>query len=127
MTTAHGSIARDPLCERALLEGGRGSVDALESALARYWRHAHKLREPTKRHDGLHDANEYGGYFFFFAHRNAVDAARVLAGEEVAARTLLLAREQVLAAQEGDGTFLDAYLLGRAYGTAQALLVFADN
>lgn len=126
MTTAHGSIARDSLCERALLEGGRGSVEALESALARYWRHAHNLREPTKR-DHYHDANGYGSHYFFFAHRNAIDAARAYAGEEATNRTLHLARELVLAAQEGDGTFMDAFLLGRAYGTAQALLVFADD
>ena len=34
-------------------------------------------------------------------------------------------RDQVLHAQEGDGAFIDHYNMGRAYGTAQALILLA--
>jgi hypothetical protein len=125
MTTPHGSIARDPLCELTLLEGGRGSKISLEAALERYWRYAHELRAPTKRLYDYFDARGHGGYYFFFAHKSALDAS-VQAGKKARQRTISTARDAVLSACEGDGTWMDQFLLGRAYGTAMALLVLLD-
>jgi len=126
MTTVHGSIARDPLCEHALLAAGRGSSAALEAALERYWRFGSELRLPTKKLYDWFNSRGHAGYYFFFAHRRALEAAEGASGR-MRSRTRAFAREQVLAAHEGDGTFVDKFLLGRAYGTAQALLVLADR
>ena len=122
MTTDHGSIARDPLCEWVLLELGQGSVDTLVPALARYREHAHELRVPTKRLYDYFNRRGHGGYFFFFAHYNAVHAA-TWADRKSQRLTLDVARDAVLSAREADGTFVDKFLLGRAYGTAMALLI----
>jgi hypothetical protein len=123
MTTEHGSIARDPLCEHALLACGRGSRERLAAALERYARFAHELRAPTKRLYDYFNPRGHGGYYFFFAHRNALEAAGAYAEPELARRVAARARELVSAAMEGDGSFLDKFMLGRAYGTAMALLV----
>lgn len=48
------------------------------------------------------------------------------AGPRAKPRRLQVARDAVLSAREWDGTFMDKFLLGRAYGTAMALLVLAD-
>ena len=125
MTSEHGSIARDALCEHALLVGGRGSKKTLGAALARYRVFASELRLPTKRLYDYFNGRGHGGYYFFFAHKNATDAARWIKGRE-RKETLSVAREAVLSAREGDHTFMDKFLLGRAYGTAMALLILAD-
>jgi hypothetical protein len=123
MTTDHGSIARDPLCEHALLACGRGSKDLLAKALQRFLEHHHELRAPTKRFYDYFNDRGHGGYYFFFAHRNALEAAREYGSKELAKRIEVAVREATLAAQEGDGTWMDKFLLGRAYGTAMALLL----
>lgn len=123
MTTEHGSIARDALCEHALLACGRGSKANLGKALERFLEHHAELRQPTKRLYDYFDERGHGGYFFFFAHRNALDAARAFASAELARKVEAAVRVAVLACQEGDGTWMDHYLIGRAYGTAMALLL----
>jgi hypothetical protein len=123
MTTEHGSIARDPLCEAVLLECGRGSKDALEKALQRFLEFHGELRAPTKRLYDYFDERGHGGYYYFFAYRNALESARQFAPAALQKKVAAVARESVLAAQEGDGTWMDKFLLGRAYGTAMALQI----
>ncbi|MCC7010962.1 MAG: tetratricopeptide repeat protein [Planctomycetes bacterium] len=123
MTTEHGSIARDPLCEATLLECGRGSKDKLAQALQRFLEHRRELRAPTKRFYDYFNDRGHGGYYFFFAYRNALEAARAFAPKELQKKIAAATHEEVLAAQEFDGTWMDKFLLGRAYGTAMALLV----
>lgn len=123
MTTLHGSIGRDALCEHVLLVGGVGSKERLDAALGRYMRHAHELRAPTKRLYDYFNSRGHGGYFFFFSHHRALEAAQAYASPAVVKRVKAFVREQVLLAQEGDGTFMDHYSSGRAYGTAQALVL----
>ena len=48
MTTEFGSIARDPLCEHALLAADKGDADKLAAALRRLLQFHRELREPTK-------------------------------------------------------------------------------
>ncbi|MHC4818259.1 MAG: hypothetical protein ACYTF8_09415, partial [Planctomycetota bacterium] len=127
MTTAHGAIARDALCEHALLMAGEGSTIAqLEKALARFEKFAHELRAPTKHYYDYFNTRGHGGYYFFFGHRNAFEAA-ALAGDETRARVRAFVRRTVLAVREGDGAFLDHYMNGRAYATAQALAILAPE
>jgi hypothetical protein len=120
MTTDHGAIARDPLCEHALVAAGAGSRERLAGALRRYLEHARELRAPTKKYSSSFNPRGHGPYFFYYAHRNALDACEH-ADEETAARVRALVRAEVLASREGDGTFLDHVMYGRAYGTAAAL------
>jgi len=125
MTTEHGAIARDALCEHALLVAGEGATQAqLDRALARFLKFADELRAPTKHYYDYFNTRGHGGYYFFFAHRNAFEAA-ALAGDETRARVRAFVRRAVLAAREGDGAFLDHYMNGRAYATAQALAMLA--
>jgi tetratricopeptide (TPR) repeat protein len=127
MTTAHGAIARDALCEHALLVAGEGSTPAqLDRALARFLEFADELRAPTKHYFDYFNGRGHGGYYFFFAHRNAFEAA-ALAGDETRARVRAFVRRAVLAVHEGDGAFMDHYMNGRAYATAQALAVLAPE
>ncbi|HEX6884957.1 MAG TPA: hypothetical protein VF530_16395 [Planctomycetota bacterium] len=123
MTTPHGSIARDPLCEEALLACGRGSRELLAAALERFLAHHAELRAPTKRLYDYFNQRGHGGYYFFFAHDNALRAARAYAPPELVREVEARTRAAVLAAMEGDGTWMDKFLLGRAYGTAMALLI----
>ncbi len=124
MTTAHGAIARDSLCELALLRGGRGSFEALDSALKRYRGYAHELAGPTKRLDEAYDERGHGSYHFFYAHAAAVEAAW-FAPQPLRRSIEELALVEVKALREADGTFLDHWMLGRAYGTAMALRIAA--
>jgi hypothetical protein len=125
MTTAHGSIARDALCEHALLLAGRSRKPAIEAALGRFLDHQAELRAPTKKLYDYFNARGHGGYYFFFAHHNARRAAFVLPPPK-RAKVLETIRSEVLAARELDGSWMDHYMIGRAYGTAMALLILAD-
>jgi hypothetical protein len=123
MTTEHGSIARDPLCELALSAAGREHRAA--SALERFGRWHEELRVPVKRYHGDFDRRGHGSYFFYFAYRHAAEAAGILPEPE-RRRVRDLIREALLASREIDGTFLDHYGYGRAYGTAQALVALDE-
>ncbi|HEX5138373.1 MAG TPA: hypothetical protein VFY93_15460 [Planctomycetota bacterium] len=124
MTTPHGSIARDALCERALLANGEGDARKLVAALGRFEKFGKELRLPTKQLYDYFNARGHGGYYFFFAHRNAYDASALVDGK-TRERVRAFIREGVLAAREGDGTFMDHQMIGRAYATAQALVILA--
>ncbi|MCB9915994.1 MAG: hypothetical protein H6828_12765 [Planctomycetes bacterium] len=123
-TPVGGSIARDPLCELALLRGGRGSFAALDDALRDYLRHAHELAGPLRRLDAEFDVRGHASYHFFYGHDGAVAAAR-FADEALRARVVETALREVAASGQGDGTFLDHWRLGRAYATAMALRLAA--
>jgi hypothetical protein len=124
MTTRHGSIARDALCELALFRAGRPTLPRIATALERFLEFDQELRVPTKKLYDYFNVRGHGGYYFFFAYRNAVEAALHLA--EARRKPVFAAvRAEVLAAQEFDGTWIDHAMIGRAYGTAQALWLLA--
>ncbi|MFI5404008.1 MAG: hypothetical protein ACHQ1G_13800 [Planctomycetota bacterium] len=126
MTTEHGSIARDALCEHALLATGKGDAKKLAAALARFEKFAPELRIPTKQLYDYFNSRGHGGYYFFFAHRNAFEASD-LVDKKARDRVRAFIREAVLKAREGDGTFMDHQMIGRAYATAQALCILAPR
>lgn len=127
MTTTHGSIGRDPLCEHALLLAGGGSKARLNDALERYMRSGEELRVPTKRLYDYFNSRGHGGYFFFFAHHRALEVSDAFGTAATQKRVAAFVRQEVLGAQEGDGAFIDHYNIGRAYGTAQALILLARD
>ncbi len=126
MTTAHASIGRDPLCEHALLVAGRKTAPNITRALDRFLKFHHELRTPTKKYYDYFNSRGHGGYYFFFAHFHAQEAALTMA-ETPRKKYLEAIRREVLAAQEFDGTWIDKTLLGRAYGTAMALNILAER
>ena len=126
MTTKHGAIGRDPLCEFALATAGHGKRKTLENSLERFLEHHEELRLPTKKLYDYFNSRGHGGYFFFFAHRNALEAARH-ARAGLRRKVAEESRKAVLAAREGDGTFMDHYMNGRAYATAMALWILAET
>ncbi len=96
MTTPHGSIGRDPLCEHALLQAGEGSEERLHDALERYMRAGEELRLPTKRLYDYFNARGHGGYFFFFAHHRALAAANEFASPATRKRVAAFVTKEVL-------------------------------
>ena len=128
MTTPHGSIARDPLCEHALLLAGKGSAQRLREALRRFSKFKKDLRVPTKHYSSDFNPRGHGAYFFFFAQRNAFEAATSLTADDgLRASVIAGVRSEVLAARDADGSFTDHSLYGRGYGTAMALFVLAPR
>lgn len=125
LATPHGAIARDPLCELALLRGGRSTTARLEAALERYLAHVHELEPATRRLDVDCDERGHASYHFFYAHAGAVEAA-LHVDPALAMRVRSRALAEISAVQEVDGTYLDHWRLGRAYGTAMALRVARD-
>jgi len=124
MTTMHGSIGRDCLCEVALLRAGKKELPEIGHALDRFVQFHHELREPTKRLYDYFNSRGHGGYFFFFAHWHALEAARELPAPR-RNKYVNAIRQEVLACRELDSTWLDHAMSGRAYGTAQALKILA--
>ncbi|HYE97445.1 MAG TPA: hypothetical protein VEJ18_00985 [Planctomycetota bacterium] len=108
---------RIPICELALLKGGASSPPALAAALELSFRHQ-PLLERVRKYDDHADAWQNGGFFYWYGQYGRALAAKA-AG---AAEALKKQREIVLATQEFDGCWVDSHELGRAYGTAMALL-----
>jgi hypothetical protein len=92
----------------------------------RFEKHAPELRVATKKLYDYFNSRGHGGYYFFFAHRNAFEAA-ALVDAKARDRVRAFVREAVLKAREGDGTFMDHQMIGRAYATAQALCILAPR
>ena len=96
----------------------------LSAAVDRFVEHHHELREPTKRLYDYFNSRGHGGYYYFFAHWHAVEAARELPAAK-RKKALEAIRKELLSCRELDGTWVDHAMLGRAYGTAQALRILA--
>jgi hypothetical protein len=124
MTTEWGSIARDALCEHALLLAGRKTKPAIDDALGRFLEHEGELRTPTKKYYDYFNSRGHGGYYFFFAHRNAIEAAQ-FAPDARRKKVAAIVRAAIQSAREFDGTWIDQVMLGRVYGTAMALSILA--
>ena len=124
MTTPHGSIARDLLCEHALLLAGKKTKPAIEKALDRFLQYHTELRAPTKKLYDYFDERAHGGYYFFFAYLNAARAADNCS-DALQKKLFAATREALDSSREFDGTWMDQAMLGRAYGTAMALVILA--
>ncbi len=116
-----GSAGRMPLCELGLFLFG-GSDDArLHAAVNAGHRH-HPLLAAVRKYDDHADRHGYGGFFFWFDMLARTEATVCLADAAVRGELLAAQRRLVLELPEFDGCFVDSHELGRAYGTAMALL-----
>ncbi len=116
-----GAAGRMPLCELALFLFGASDDQRLLTAVETGFRH-HDLMGAVRKYDDHADRNGYGGFFFWFDMLGRAEAVMHLADTEARLRWQGLLRQQVLDLAEFDGCFVDSHELGRAYGTAMALL-----
>jgi len=122
-TRRPGAAGRGPVCELALFEGGRGSLDRLRGALGILMEH----REALARQLGkvlMHAGSDgQGCHYLMFDYATAASAVAYLPqAERSRYRPWLL--DLVLAARATGGSFRDTELTGWAYGTAMALRAF---
>lgn len=116
-----GSAGRIPLCEFALFLHGKSDQERLGRAVAAGLEH-HPLLAAVRKYDDHADRYGYGGFFFWFDMLARTEAMLHLADAGQRAAAIARQREIVLALPEFDGCFVDSHELGRAYGTAMALL-----
>lgn len=118
-TAAAGAVGRGPVCELALRAAGKSSPKRLREAFEDFLDQRHLLAAEQGKvlmHAG---PDGQGCHYLLFDYAHAALAHDELGGG-AAARTKV--RELVLACRQPDGSFLDTPVLGRAYGTAMALL-----
>lgn len=116
-----GAAGRSPVCELALLRGGRSDLARLRGALELFFRHASTLakeRGKALMHAG---AEGQGCHYVLYDYATAAQAIAELPEEErLPCRERLL--ELVLETRRLGGSFLDAPILGTTSSTALALL-----
>jgi tetratricopeptide (TPR) repeat protein len=119
------AAGRGPACAFALHRGGRADLARIRPALAAFLEHRPAFRKEW--HKALcHTAPEgFGSHYLFFDYLFAARAARVLPKSE-RERARLAILEDVLGERFADGSFEDIPLLGRAYGTAMALMILRE-
>ena len=122
-----GSAARSAVCESTLRMLGGSSDEALQSALNTFHDHWSELEERSKKpgtHEGLY---KIAPYYFYFGHRYAGQAIRLLP-EAARAAELERLHGALLKSRENDGTWNDRHFeRSRAYGTAMALLALLGD
>ena len=118
-TAPAGAVGRGPACELALYQAGQSSADRLRLSLDLFLEHA-PLFDAERGKVLMHAGPDGQGchYLFFDYAHAALSEAALAANEE--SRTKLL--ELILDCRQPDGSFLDTPLMGRAYGTAMALI-----
>lgn len=115
------AAGRMPLCELGLFLFGGSDQDQLRAAVEVGHRH-HGLLAAVRKYDDHADKLGYGGFFFWFDMLARTEATLALADVEVRNTLLQAQRRLLLELPEFDGCFVDSHELGRAYGTAMALL-----
>jgi hypothetical protein len=116
-----GAAGRMPLCELALFLFGASDQQRLLASVSTGHRH-HGLLAAVRKYDDHADQHGYGGFFFWYDMLGRVEATLRIEDQQVRERLVAAQRELVLDLPELDGCFVDSHELGRAYGTAMALL-----
>lgn len=124
-TGSGGAAGRGPVCELALLRGGRGSLEAIRAALQLFA----EQREGLAREQGknlMHAGPDaQGSHYLLFDYAYAALAINALPpGERAPFRRMLL--RLVNATRYENGAFVDNPGMGRACGTALALLALRE-
>ena len=116
-----GAAGRGPVCELALLRGGRGEkLDPLRRALGTFARHRRGLMAEQGKALMHCGTSGQGSHYLCFDYATAAMAVSTLPpGEREKHRGAVI--EALLAARGASGGFLDNPLLGWAAGTGLAL------
>lgn len=117
-----GSCARSAACESTLRLLDGGSPEALQGALNAFHAHWEEL-EKRRRKPGTHEGTyRIAPYYFYYGHRYAGQAIRLLPEASRAAERERLLRV-VLKTRDADGTWNDrVFERSRSYGTAMVVL-----
>ena len=119
-SSAKNSMGRTALCELALQECGRGSLENVAAGVDSYWKHSARL-DAVRACDN-HADEELAGFFYFYSVFHTLEAARTLP-EPARSEQVRKFRALILSLPETDGSFVDSHELGKSYGTAMALLI----
>jgi len=120
-TAAAGAVGRGPACELALLRAGKSTPERLRGALDLFLEHA-PLFSAEQGKVLMHAGPDgQGCHYLFYDYAHAALAQEALPMD---AQTRARVLEMVLDCRQPDGAFLDTPILGRAYGTAMALIAF---
>lgn len=119
--SVEGAAGRMPLCELGLFLFGQSDQSKLQQAVVAGHRH-HDLLAAVRKYDDHADAHGYGGFFFWFDMLARSEATMHLADADKRRELVQQQRALILDLPECDGAFVDSHELGRAYGTAMALL-----
>jgi hypothetical protein len=115
------AAGRMPLCELALFLFGQSDQAKLQSSVEAGFRF-HRRLAAVRKYDDHADELHYGGFFFWFDMLGRAEATMLLGDAESKKKLAAQQRQLVLDLPEFDGCFVDSHELGRAYGTAMALL-----
>ena len=85
----------------------------------------HGLLAGVRKYDDHADEHGYGGFFFWFDMLGRTEALLTLPKGELRDRHAAAQRALLRSLPEIDGCFVDSHELGRAYGTAMALICLA--
>lgn len=122
--TLRNSVARSPMCERALLIAAPGDTSPLAAALDGFWKHLPRLE--AVRTSDYHTDGQLAGFFFWHGMYFASEAIGALSETGRAGHNARML-EHVMRISELDGSFIDDHELGKAYGTGMALLVLRNG
>lgn len=115
---------RAPLCELALHDWGSSDDDKLAAVLTKGFQY-HPQLAAVRKYDDHADQWHNGGFFFWYDMLGRSEAIMALPPGALRDRWQAQQKKLVLDLPEFDGCFVDSHELGRAYGTAMALLCFA--
>ena len=115
---------RAPLCELAL-RCWNGSDDDKLAAVVGLGMQYHPVLAAVRKYDDHADQYRNGGFFFWYDMLGRAEAIMALPPGADRDRWQAQQKKLVLDLPEFDGCFVDSHELGRAYGTAMALLCFA--
>jgi tetratricopeptide (TPR) repeat protein len=118
----HLSIGRGPVCEQALYLAEAVEKRDLLQTVDTFMKYRKDLRITAKLTKGWVPPTCTSSYFYFFAYYHGALAVKELGGDT--ARTMLQQlRTDLLAVPELDSTWVSFHQVGKAFGTASALLV----
>ncbi len=120
-TKLAAAAGRMPLCEAALLVGGKSSVERLNAAIATSFGQ-HQNLDMAYKYDDHTDHWDYGGFFFWFDMWGRKQAIDLMPKSEAKTSFQQQLERIVISKSEVDGCFVDSHEIGRCYGTAMALM-----
>ena len=123
--TAPGSVARGPVSEATMLLLGGGDPDKLKQCIAAFHEHWDELEKRRKK-TGTHlPPHGIAPYYFYYAHRYAALAIRMLPQDQQDAEFQKFYKV-LLKTKDDDNTWNDrVFEQSKAYGTSMSLLALS--
>ena len=125
--TQAGSIARAPVTEATLLMLGEGDQEKLQFSIDKFHQHWDELEKRRKKNGTHLPPHGIAPYYFYFAHRYAAQAIRMLpATQQVSEFDKFV--PVLLKTKDEDNTWNDrVFEQSKAYGTAMSVLALSRD